>query len=95
MSQENVEIVSAAIEAFNRRDFDALSGFLAPDAELDWSRATGPLQGVFGRDQVRSFWDEFVGTWESVRIEPDEFIQAREQVVVPVTGTCGGATGSR
>ena len=93
MSQENVEIARRAIDAFNRRDWDAALKDLAQDFVLDFSRVDGPLQGVFGRDQVRSFWDEFVGAWESVRIEANEFIQAREQVLVPVTGYMRGRDG--
>ena len=93
MSQETAEVVRRGIDAFNRRDWDAALKDLAQDFVLDFSRVTGPLQGVFGRDQVRSFWDEFVGAWESVRIEADEFIQASEQVVVPVTGYMRGRDG--
>ena len=85
-----MEVVRRAIEAFNRRDRDAALKDLAQDFVLDFSRVAGPLQGVFGRDQVPSFWDEFVEVWESVRIEADEFIQAREQIVVPVTGYMRG-----
>ena len=41
MSQENVEIVRRAIEAFNRRDLDAHFVTPHPDVEVDWSRSDG------------------------------------------------------
>jgi ketosteroid isomerase-like protein len=37
MSQENVEIVRRAYEAFDRRDFEAVLGLGSPDFELDIS----------------------------------------------------------
>jgi ketosteroid isomerase-like protein len=43
MSQENVEIVKAALDAANRDDWDALFQDMTPDFELDMSRAIGPL----------------------------------------------------
>ena len=53
MSQENVEIVKAAIDAYNREDWDAMFKDAAPGAEMDFSRAVGPWRGVFGLDQIR------------------------------------------
>ena len=44
MSQENVEIVKAAIDAVNREDWDAAFQDAAPGFELDMSRALGPMQ---------------------------------------------------
>ena len=93
MSQENVEIVRAAIEAFNRGDLDAALRDAAPDFEYDLSRATGPNRGVWGLDQVRGVMDEFVGIWDSSRIEPHEYIEADEHVVVPWTFHAMGRDG--
>jgi hypothetical protein len=45
MSQENVEIARASIEAFNAEDWDRVFSDAAPDFELDWSRAAGPNRG--------------------------------------------------
>jgi ketosteroid isomerase-like protein len=42
MSQENVEIVRAAYDAYNRGDLDSTLKETAPEAELDWSRGVGP-----------------------------------------------------
>jgi ketosteroid isomerase-like protein len=95
MSQENVEIVRAQFDAFNRGDFEAANKDAAPDGELDWSRAVGPEHGVFrfDSDQARRFWDELRDPWESVQVEPEEFIEVGEQVVVPQTGYMRGRDG--
>ena len=85
MSQENVEIVRANIDAYNREDWDAFFKDQAPGFELDFSRAVGPWRGVFGLDQIRRVTQEFRETWESARMEPHEFIEAGDLVVVPST----------
>jgi ketosteroid isomerase-like protein len=86
MSQENVEVVKAKIDAYNREDWDDfIFKDAAPGFELDFSRAVGPWRGVFGLDQARRFVDEIRETWESTRLEPHEFIEAGDLVVVPLT----------
>ena len=93
MSQENVEIVKADIDAYNREDWDALFKDAAPGFELDFSRAVGPWRGVFGLDQIRRVVEEFRETWESARLEPHEFIEAGDLVVVPLTQHVKGRGG--
>ena len=85
MSQENVEIVKAWCDAYNREDWDAMLKDAAPGFEVDLSRAVGPWRGVFGLDQIRRAWGEFFETWESGWLEPHEFIEAGDLVVVPST----------
>jgi ketosteroid isomerase-like protein len=93
MSQENVEIVKAAIEAWQRQDWDAMLQDVAPGFEVDLSRAIGPHQGVFNVDQVRPVLEEFAQNWESVRVEPLEFIDAGDLVVEPQTTHVRGRDG--
>jgi ketosteroid isomerase-like protein len=80
MSQENIEVVRAVIDAFNRGDWDAGLKPFDPDFELDFSRAIGPLRGVYKLDQARTFLDEFFGVWEAVSFEIDQFIEVGDQV---------------
>ena len=93
MSQENVEIVRAAIDAYNREDWDAWLESMASDFELDMSRAVGPVSGVLSLDQVRQGLEDFAGYWESLRIEPHEFIEAGDRLVVPWTVHVRGRDG--
>jgi ketosteroid isomerase-like protein len=88
-----VEIVKAAYDAFNREDWDAMFKDAAPGAETDFSRAIGPWRGVFGLDQIRRLVREFRETWESARMEPHEFIEAGDLVVVPGTQHVKGRGG--
>jgi ketosteroid isomerase-like protein len=96
MSEENVEIVRRIYEAFNRGDRDAARKDMAPDFELDLSRAIGPdLRGVYRLDQIRPFLDgALVEPFESHRFEAEEFIEAGDdQVIVPTTAYARGRDG--
>ena len=93
MSQENVEIVRAVIDALNRKDQETALEHLDTDFELDWSRAVGPGRGVFRLDQMRAFWDEIFGMWEAVRFGVDEIVEAGEQVATMSTDYYRGRDG--
>jgi ketosteroid isomerase-like protein len=93
MSQENVDIVKDTIDAYNREDWDAMFKYAAPGFEMDVSRANGPWRGVFKLDQLRRVLVEFREHWESVRVEPHEFIEAGDLVVVPQTTRVRGREG--
>ena len=70
MSQENVELIRRATDAYNRRDTDAMLEDWAPDAVLDWSNARTFEARVYrGHDEIRTFMEEFLAAWDEVRIE--------------------------
>ena len=85
MSQENVELVRRAYEAFNRAGLDALLEYVHPDAEYDITAAIGPYAGVYyGRTAIRNLFADYFEAWESVRLKPEDFIEVDEdRVVVP------------
>src|SRR5690349_15592613 len=93
MAQENVEIVQAGFDAFNRGDFEAMFKDAAPDFEYDLSRGVGPWRGVYGRGQVLSLVNDLVEHWERIRIEPHELIEVGEHVVAPWTMRGAGRDG--
>ena len=93
MSQENVELMQAFIDAFNRGDWEAALKHMDSDFEFDFTRAIGPLRGVFRLDQARAFLDEFFGLWEAVRFEVDEIVEAGDLVVALWTGHVKGRDG--
>jgi ketosteroid isomerase-like protein len=83
--QENVEVVKGAIDAYNRGDWDVLLQDAAPGFKMDVARAVGPWRGLYRLDQIRPVVGAFRECWESVRIEPREFLEAGDLVVVPCT----------
>jgi ketosteroid isomerase-like protein len=86
MSQENVEIVRRAYEAFSRGDLDGMVDDVAPTFEYV---ATGTVPGAVGvyrgldgwKELLSSFWDEF----QDARVEIRELTEAGDQVVASVT----------
>jgi len=94
MSQENVELVRRSIAAYNRRDFEAMGTMNGRDVELDWSASRGLEAGVYkGWEEVMRFYQNFLGTFEEVTIEPDRFIESGDSVVVPNTAQIRGRDG--
>lgn len=84
MTFENTRVVREMLEAWNRRDADAALEFLAPDAVEDWSRSIGPMEGVFdGHAEIREHWMLFWDVFETIRLVPEEFIEAGDRVIVP------------
>ena len=83
MSQENVEIVRAAMDAWNRGDWDETLKHGAPDIVLDNSMNAGEWRGVHqGPDQVKRAFQMLTEAWQSVHIEISEFIDTGDFVVV-------------
>ena len=95
MSQENVEIVRRGIEAWNRRDLTTWLALFSSDAEIDWSRARGPLKGVYrGPGEIETLWNEFFFTFEEAQIETTHgFTDAGSEVVVSNTSHFRGREG--
>jgi ketosteroid isomerase-like protein len=72
MSQENVEWMRGAMEAFNQRDGAALDGFLATDAEIVPVRAA--LEGTTyrGADAGTQYCIAVIQSWEELRWDVEE-----------------------
>jgi ketosteroid isomerase-like protein len=83
MSQENVEIVRRALDAFNRRDFDAwLEKF---DHDVEWyAFPDEPDPGPFrGHEAIRAMVARWMDVLDEFRSEPKEFIAAGDYVLMP------------
>ena len=66
MSQENVEIVRLAWEAWIKGDLDALFAFFDPAVEWDTTNVEGWLEDSTyrGHAGVRRFLEEWLSSWE-------------------------------
>jgi ketosteroid isomerase-like protein len=83
MSQENVEIVRAGMEAWNARDMDALREAYAEDV-VTWPPTGWPEAGPFiGRDTVTGQWERMRESWDNDEVEMiADYIDAADRVVV-------------
>ena len=84
MSQENVEIVKRAAEFLERRDWQGMTDLFDPNVELHGT-VGGLEEGKVLRglsEIIRAFDTEHDEVWDEHRIEPREFIDAGDRVVV-------------
>ena len=86
MSQENVELVRAAWEAWERGDMEAIFAFYDPEIVWDQTHyGTAEMSGIYhGHDGIRRFFREWLAPFESYHAHPQEFIDAGEDVVVQI-----------
>jgi ketosteroid isomerase-like protein len=80
MSQANVDKARDFIAAYNRRDFDAaVESF---DPEIEWVLPERQSSdSCRGPDEVKRFWQGLDETFEELRLEPQEFLDAGDHVV--------------
>ena len=83
MSEENVEIVKTLFAAFADRDLDAAARLLDPEVEIH-PAIVGGLEGVVYRGVPgnRQFWADVDAAWSEFRIEPEEFRDLGDQVLI-------------
>lgn len=99
MTQQNVETLRRMYEAFNDRDIESLMEEFHAEVEIEETqdlayaaallRVLGPrfviLSGGYcGQDQVRKLWETVWEISEWFIVEPEEFLEVDEHVVVPL-----------
>jgi uncharacterized protein len=90
----NVDSARSAYDAFGRGDLPALQEDFAEDAVWVTSDEL-PLGGVVeGRDQIMANFAQIPNYWTSFSVEPEEFIDGGDTVVVRGTQRAGNDKGS-
>jgi ketosteroid isomerase-like protein len=94
MSVENVEVVRTAYDAFGSGDLEGLGRLFAEDAE--WQTPDSlPLGGVVrGRDAILGNFAQIPQYWSKFSINPDEYIDAGDHVVIRGVQRATGPGGS-
>ena len=86
MSEENVELVRRAFEAFNRGDHDAAFADLAPEFEYVPSGAIPGVTGIHrGPEGFRSFTRWLLDQFDDARVEVNEIFAEGDRVIVSAT----------
>jgi uncharacterized protein len=82
VSEENVQIVKLALDAFNRGDADAFAELTTPD--LEWVTGLGAVEGeIFrGREGVETYFGRLASAWDEFRFLAHEFRDLAEVVLV-------------
>jgi ketosteroid isomerase-like protein len=83
MSQENVEVVKAAYDAWNAGDMDAFRELYDPDVIMR-PPERWPEPGPFvGREAVMRWFEQLRATWDADALEPiSDFIDVADHVVL-------------
>ncbi len=80
MSQENVEVVREIYRLWERGDFSS-SEWADPD--IEFLPSAGPDEAVHrGIEAMAEAWREWLSAWEEFKVEPCEFIDAGDDVLV-------------
>jgi ketosteroid isomerase-like protein len=82
MSEENVEIVRRLYDALNRGDREGAIELLDPGIRYDLSERVFNPAVYDGHDGIRRFTEEIDEVWDAFRVEPLDFIDVGNKVVV-------------
>jgi ketosteroid isomerase-like protein len=81
MPTANVATTLAFIDAYNRRDFDAAVASF--DEDIDWILpALQRADSCRGPAAIRRFWEGLDDTFDELRLDPQEAVEAGERVAV-------------
>jgi uncharacterized protein len=82
MSAENVQVLRDGYAAFARQDVPAV--LAAFDEGIQWNvPGSLPFGGTFhGHEGVMRFFGKLAESWQDLSVEPEEFIDAGDTVVV-------------
>jgi ketosteroid isomerase-like protein len=84
MTAENVEIARSAYDAFNRRGVEGIIDFLDPQIEWRaWERFSRDDHVDHGHEGARRVLAVYEENISELRVDPHDFIDAGEHVVVP------------
>ena len=82
MSQENVEIAKRFVDAFNRRDLNALMDTATPDIAFSPALARTIDDNRFqGREGMRAYFADVDSAWEEFRMIVDEYRDLGDRVL--------------
>jgi ketosteroid isomerase-like protein len=83
MSKDNVAAVRRAYEIFNTGDLSAWLEQCDPEVVWHASEDNPDADTYYGRDGLAALFVTWQEMFEELRVEPDEFIDAGDYVIVP------------
>ena len=94
MSNQNVEVATRAIEAFNGGNVGAFAALTTQDFEWSPSMAAVENQIFQGRSGIENYFGTLDKAWERFHIVRDEFRELGDDLVVMLGGLEGRGKGS-
>jgi ketosteroid isomerase-like protein len=94
MSEQNVEVVRAAVEAFNCGELDAALEQMHPDIEWQTPGTFPDAETYRGREAVLEFWQTWRSTFRGFRLQLEECVPVGERHVLATFRVSGEGVGS-
>jgi len=94
MSEENVEVIRQAVDAFNDGRFEAAIVRVHPDVEWTSAEAFPDAQTYRGPDGVRQFFTTWLDTFEGFRLHLEKCDTAGDDLVIAALRVSGEGTES-
>jgi ketosteroid isomerase-like protein len=83
MARGKVEVVQLAIDAFNRRDLDALADLGTPDFEFAPYLGTLLEGNVYrGPDAFRSYFEDADSAWQDIQVSLEDAREVGDRVLL-------------
>jgi len=86
MQPGGVDVVHEIVDAFNRGDVEAMLARMDPDFEWRPLEDSPVSRNLRGHDHVRGYVEDWLGTFDNLRLELGELSAVGDQVVVVVEG---------
>jgi ketosteroid isomerase-like protein len=86
MSEPKIELVRRAMEAFDRRDLQALYELCHPDVEFDWSRRLLDGEVICGYENMQAFFEQMEELFAEISFEEEEIVALGDDVLVVSRG---------
>jgi uncharacterized protein len=91
MSDQNVELLRGAYEAFGRGDIPAILAILDDDVVWNTPEVLPHGMAAHGREEVGQFFERLASVWDELGVQVDDYIASDGRVCV--TGTATGKLG--
>jgi len=82
--QEDVERLRGAYRAFNEGGVEAVLERLAPEFQVRDRESSPDRETHYGKEGIKQLFDSYMEAFDALRLEPEEFIDAGDQIVVSV-----------
>jgi len=95
MAESNTEVMKRGFEDYASDGYEAMLPLLAPDFELTTPPGLATEPDTYrGQDGMRRYFESFYEAMDEIRIEPKEFREIGDWVVIPFAMSARGrATG--
>jgi ketosteroid isomerase-like protein len=80
--EDDVERLRGAYQAFNHGGIEAILERLAPEIQVRDRESSPDRQTRYGKEGIKQLFDSYMEAFDALHLEPEEFIDAGDQIVV-------------